>query len=453
MLNRIITNISWKIGLLLIAASTQAATVSEMSSEPFGEFNGTEYQRVTGRFEGTTSMGDFAVPFEVVGPVDLARNARTVLFEAPHWSFAPLGRDLILGRNLIFNRGISYAAVGFGVDGGNILDPAMPNLQIADMPVADPGDVRFSGPTDVEIIVQFIEALCLDPHQFGQDAAERVYAYGVSRSADALMAVQQTVTGSSSADIFDLTLLHNPSWEIEIELPVPPPGGNFDALGGPFVAPVDVGRVMFLQAEGDHVAFNSEVFRSVANLDNYRIYEVAGAAHLPTVPALANMEAGDNPLDHWAVMRALFVAGHDWMRSGTEPPANALLESAPAGEIDPVYDFETGIARDADGNALGGIRLPDLVAGRRLFIASDPETITLEIPFLAPLTGSQNDLECTPRPDGSERFDVPRVYDWQVTLQTIELVRQGFLLQGDAVPLMFDAVDSAVGRDERCSEN
>lgn len=436
------------IALLLAPLSGLAASFSELSSEPFGVFAGTEFVRHTGRFEGTTSSGDYSVPFEVVAPAEPSAAPRPVLFEAPHWAVAPFGRDLIIGRNVIFNRGISYAAVGFGVDGGNILDPTLPDLQIAGSPVPAPGEVIFSGPTDGEIIVQFVEAMRAAPAEVGLGQISDVYAYGVSRSADILTAIQQTVTGTDSASLFDLTFLHSPAWEVEVE--APPPGGFFAGNGGEYVPPTDVGRVMFVLAEADQIVFRSEVFRAVAGLEGHRIYEVTGAAHTPTVPELGDVDVGDNPLDHYDVMRAIFVAGHRWMRDGDAPPADRLLEAAPEGQIDPVYEFETGIARDADGNALGGVRLPKLAAGLSLFIAADPSTSNFGIPPLAPLTGGQVDLECAPLPDGSERFRFRRDYDWQITRQVLELVETGFLLRGDGIPMIFEAVDSQIGRDQRC---
>ncbi|MDT8449453.1 MAG: hypothetical protein RQ847_04695 [Wenzhouxiangellaceae bacterium] len=142
-------------------------------------------------------MGEFSMPFEVVAPADPAEGTATVLFEAPHWGLAAIGRDLVLGRELIFGRGIGYAAVGFGVDGGNILDPTPPDLVIAGTPVSAPGVLRFSGPTDPEILVQFTEAIRVDPTITAlHGGIERLYAYGISRSADVLTEVQQVITST-----------------------------------------------------------------------------------------------------------------------------------------------------------------------------------------------------------------------------------------------------------------
>lgn len=433
-----------------LTTSPSSAVFTEYSSQPFGTFNNVEYVRHTGRFEGTTSLGDYSVPFEVVAPANPSEGSGAVLLEAPHWSFAPLGRDLILGRDLVFGRGISYASVGFGVDGANILDPTMDDLFIAGAPVPTPGLLKFSGPTDREILIQFTEALRADPQKHGLGVIDQFYAYGVSRSADILTSVQQAITETASAGLFDLALLHNPAWEIDIPFPVPPPGGNFQDLGGEFVPPTDVGNVMFVMAEGDQITFASEVFREVTDLPGQRIYEVAGAAHVPTVPALAGVETGDNPVDHYAVMRALFAAGDNWIRHDIEPPPDTLLESAPVDEIDLIYGYETGIARDANGNALGGIRLPDLAIGKGLFFASDPTTSTLGIPFLSPLSGSHVDLECVPLDNGSPRFRNHGDYVSRFSRQANRLVDQGFLLPADAEAMKERAAESDIGMPDSC---
>jgi hypothetical protein len=105
-------------------------------TEPFGVFNGLEYVRHRGRFEGVTSRGAFRVPFEIVAPVDPVAGARTLLIEPPHFAFGSVGRELTLGRAFLFNQGIRYAAVGFGLNGRNILEPLAGDVIIAGDPAA-----------------------------------------------------------------------------------------------------------------------------------------------------------------------------------------------------------------------------------------------------------------------------------------------------------------------------
>lgn len=426
------------------AARVQAATFLEATSTPFGTFNGVEYLRYTGRFQGVTSLGAYDVPFEIVAPADLSEGNGSVLFEPPHWFFPPVGRDFYIGRDLIFGRGISYASVGFGTDAFNILDPAVPAPVIAGSVIEDPGILKFAGTSDEEILIQFAEALRHDPVPLQiLRSVKRVYAYGVSRSADILVETQLAITGTESADIFDLTFLHNPSWEVTF--PVPGlPGGNFDLTGGEYTPPEDVGRVMILLAEGDLLAFDAEQFEQAINVPGYRVYEVSGAAHLPTI---------DNPLDHGAVLRSIFVAGDQWARYGIEPPVSVLIDAAPEGEIDPVYGVETGIARNFDGNALGGIRLPNHKVGLAWYVASDPATSTLGIPFLGPLTGSNVSLACVPRAGAAgdqPRFGDHGQYVSAFVHQANALVSQGYLLPKDAESMKEAAAESDIGNPMTC---
>lgn len=62
-------------------------------------------------FAGETSLGEFRVPHEIVAPADPGLGAATVLVEPPHWFHSPLGRDLIVGQEVIFSKGIRYASV------------------------------------------------------------------------------------------------------------------------------------------------------------------------------------------------------------------------------------------------------------------------------------------------------------------------------------------------------
>jgi hypothetical protein len=127
------------------------------------------------------------------------------------------------------------------------------------------------------------------------------------------------------------------------------------------------------------------------------------------------------------------------------------IERAPAGQIDPVYvseygkALETGVARDANGNALGGIRLPDLALGRGQYIAADPAS------YLGlGLLGAFHDLQCEPLPDGSPRFRDHASYASQFTQQVQALAAQGFLLPADAERLIAEATASNVGDPAAC---
>ncbi len=184
-------------------------------------------------------------------------------------------------------------------------------------------------------------------------------------------------------------------------------------------------------------------------LPNYRLYEVAGASHVPDIPFFEGVvagTAGTNPLDWTMRARRLFVRADQWITDGAEPPAGVTITDAPAGEIDAVYGKITGIARDANLNALGGIRLPEVALGRAQFkVAAKPAP---GLPFK--LIGAYFDLKCVPLPDGSVRFPTHGGYVSAFRDVSRDLVRNGYLLQADATALDTAAAQGEVGKPHTC---
>lgn len=89
--------------------------------------------------------------------------------------------------------------------------------------------------------------------------------------------------------------------------------------------------------------------------DSFRFWEVAGAPHVVAVaPAKEPREGGriDNPLTYRPVLSAAYGAVHRWLVDGTRPPSQPRIEFADDGTI----------VRDSYGNAIGGIRLPEMGA-------------------------------------------------------------------------------------------
>jgi hypothetical protein len=389
---------------------------------PFGRFGGLDYIRVTGRFVGTTAQGNFRVPYQIVAPADPARGSGTVLVEPPHFALGGAGLEDFLGPELVFGLGMSYASVGWATGSLNILDPTAT-------------DVLIGGATtgsDDEIVVQFIRSLTVEsPVADLLGNVTRTYGYGYSQTSFLMHRILRSPAGPG---LLDLTVLNATWWN----------GGGFP---GPYSPVAGVGRVVVVQSEGDIVIADAEVFRMAASEPDYRVYEVPGSSHIPWIPTLededlAPLIIGSNPIDWSTVARAAFVAGDAWVRGGVEPPANAFMASS-AG-IDPVYGFPTGIARDADGNALGGVRLPDLAVGTGQYVAAD-----LTAP-IGPVLGSFVDLTCTALADGSVRFPTHGGYVEAVASVVDGLRAAGYLLQGDAVRMKTEAAAAATGKPEGC---
>jgi Alpha/beta hydrolase domain len=408
--------------------ASPSASLVPTAAEPYGTFNGVAFVRHTGIFEGETSRGAFRAPFDIIAPEDPAAGNRTVLVEPPHFLLGTAGRDLTLTPELVFGQGSSYAAVGFGTNGLNILDPGVSGLVVAGSPVVNPGAPDFSGAVDEEIIVQFVHALSSDPAATAiLGELERRYAYGISQTVEVLL---ETLYSPGGQGLFDLTLLNIGLWKP----PFPPL--DLQNLPEEFQPPSGVGRTIFVESEGDLLVSRAEEFRQAADNPSHRVYEVAGAAHV------AVAARPFNPLDHSLFARALLVAGDAWVRDGVLPPASTLLET----------DATGAIVRDADGNARGGVRLPDLVVGRGRYIASIP----IEFPpgsGLVGLLGLMIDLACAPEPGsttGEPRFRNHGDYVGAFTGVTNGLLETGFLLAPDAEAMKEQASQSSVGKPGTC---
>lgn len=439
-----------------VASAALAQVFIPLATNPAGEYGGITYQEHFGLFAGSTAKGGFVMPYQIFAPADPAEGNGIVLVEPPHFAYGPtLGRDVTIGRDTLFSRGFSHASVGFSELQFNILAP-IPGLLIAGEPAELCDPVSMPGCTavrDVEILKQFNEALTYDPHAvsvLGPLSAR--YAFGSSQSAEVLL---ELMYGLGLEGQFDLTLLHLTVWQPNFPTfptGVPEPG----VIPDDFV-PVDgVGHVIFVNAEGDQLIGQSEALRAAVGHPDYRLYEVAGAPHfssvyLPQGPGIEFL----NPLDAAPVTRAAFIAGHHWAAEGMTPPPNAVLAAAPPGQSDPVYDDPsfcggvTGIARDANGNAVGGVKLPEVFAGRGTYIACTDSPTVIGLPLL----GLFVDLACEPAPgsDNEEpRFRNHGNYVNTIARQAALLVRQGYLLAEDAERMVTAASESAIGKPASC---
>lgn len=407
-----------------------AGTVVENVTTPYGVLNGTEYVRHTGRLVGTSSNGPYRVPYDIIAPADPAHASGRIIVEPAHQSFPLAARDSFLGNEFLGSRGDAHALIGWSTLGKSILV------------VPRPPDVFLSAPivsgvqNDTGIIADFAHALREDPtaaQLLGE--IQWVYGFGYSRTASFMFRLLNSPTGLG---LFDLTLLQSPSFAtFPFPLPYSPPTG--------------IGNVIVLVAESDLINFGgTAAFRiDDERYPHYREYEVAGAPHIPDTAATRRVNpsiANTTPLDHSPVVRALMLAGDLWVTDGVPPPSSRTIETAPPGQVDPVYPSRgyTGIARDANLNALGGIRLPDLEVGRGQYIAVD-----LVAPFRF-LFGLWTDLRCTPKGDGAERFPNHGLYVSDFVDATTALVRDRFLLQNDAFDLIIGAVQSEVGKPHDC---
>jgi len=152
-------------------------------------------------------------------------------------------------------------------------------------------------------------------------------------------------------------------------------------IGVPGTAPIrddlDV-PVLIFQTENDLTLLGYSAARQ-DDSERIRVWEVAGTAHADTYtvavgmtdrgddPAVANLLVTTTPLpgviecpipinsgpQHW-VLKAAIAALHGWVRDGVAPPSAPRLEVAAGSPV--------SLVRDAMGNAVGGIRTPQVDA-------------------------------------------------------------------------------------------
>ena len=398
-----------------------AGMLIEDATAPFGKFGGVEYVVHTGRFVGSTSTGDYRVPYEIVAPSNPRRGNGTVIVEPSHFLAGTAARDLVLGPELLFGEGFTYAAVGWSFFDNSILDPSATDVFID-------GGV---GGEDEEIIADFARALRAGPAIPDLGDVEAVYGFGYSQTSAAFLTVLYSPAGQGLLDFSLLTVL--------------PAAFLGPALPSPFSPPHLGGRMIVAQSEADLILWGGALVRGDDDLfPEYRSYEFAGMPHIPATTSAALFKGA--PQQDWRPFaRALFLAGHDWTTTAVEPPPSVAIDSSAPGEVDPVYGWPTGIARDETGNALGGVRPPDLELGRGRFVACD-----FAAPFPPPpgFIGAFTDLRCTD--DFRAAFRSHGRYVSAHRHEVNSLVRQRFLLKGDALDMHTNAARSEVGKPRSC---
>lgn len=226
--------------------------------------------------------------------------------------------------------------------------------------------------------------------------------------------------------------------------------------------------------------------------DNVRLYFFASAQHFPLFPRRIKTSLGErlpkgpcqqeqNPAFRGPVMRALLVALDEWVRKGALPPENQVptrqggtLVSAkesvatfPAipglthiGRLNPTFVLNTSLPApsaqgqytslvpktDADGNDLGGIRLPDIAAPLGTHTgwavrADVPGEMCGNLGQFIPFAETQAEREAAgdPRLSLAERYPRKEDYIAQVARAVRALQAQRLLLAEDALAYLADA--------------
>ena len=186
---------------------------------------------------------------------------------------------------------------------------------------------------------------------------------------------------------------------------------------------------------------------------NVRVYDVAGASHVlrPRAPATCTLSQGK--LDWSPVARATLLRLVEWVASNKTPPASVLmpLEPAAADALKAPAVYPAAVIqvpqRDADGNALGGIRLPDLVApmGTHGPLNHPPAREGMLIGAYRPFAATKQQREAAgdARASLAERYRDRDDYVSRIRASARQLVSEGFLLPEDAIVIIQAAASNA----------
>ena len=212
--------------------------------------------------------------------------------------------------------------------------------------------------------------------------------------------------------------------------------------------------------------------------DNVRAYLFAGTQHSPgQFPPRkgAAQQQADNPVQYWWPMRALLVSMTQWVTSGTLPPPSQHPEFKAEGSTivkgsDVKFPAIPGVQSprivvpgrdgghalpllvsqvDADGNELGGIRLPDVSVPlatytgwnfRSAAVGGSQELVALagsSIPFAA--TKANRTASGDPRLSVEERYTSKDDYLRRVREAADKLVKGRYVLADDVNPIVAHA--------------
>jgi hypothetical protein len=240
------------------------------------------------------------------------------------------------------------------------------------------------------------------------------------------------------------------------------------------------GSLTLTDAAGRHVDLPPEV----------RAFMMAGHPHYTAAEAVANRtpmcQLPINPLQAGAPMRALMTALDAWVREGVEPPASrvptlrdgTLVEGASYGAIPglprltswtpaPLLDLSRNPPAvagsypilfprvDADGNAVGGLRLPVIEAPRATYTGWNPRAAGFGEGALCTNQGGVVPLAATraermaagdPRPSVEERYPDAAAYAGAVRAAAERLVAERLLLAEDAQAMVAAAEAGTLAR-------
>jgi hypothetical protein len=423
-------------------ASAEITKITVASTTDIGPFRGKAYREVQATMEGTAPGGAYSVPITLAYPQAAADHngfaivdvVNTITIGKEQWVLG--GRPLPLARthmgdDFLFGTGHVYV--------GTIWDKSA---------VEALGNGKIAALADGYTILRDAAGLARNPAKYlPTDAGAippsgKVVAYGYSQTGALLRSWyfdHRNTEGGQPA--FDGGLVAGA------------PGGCRDLATDEWKgcpgALSDGGKVISLLTETD-VEWGGGAERG--DSPDYRVIEIAGVSHIPSSAAnfRSNGMPQQNPVGFEPVFRAALVDLEEWL-NGRDPPANAIIELSDAAPRTFDGDPVQSAARDDDGNAKGGVRLPHMISvlkdgtkagaplGHYTGFAWDYEKSN----FFFTISGT-----FTPFPDDKLRALYPTrdAYVSLVSAAAKELVTQRYILAEDADAYIEAAKKTNIGQ-------
>ena len=360
-------------------ACAEITRVEVHDSGSMGTFGGREYTWVSAHMEGAVARDDgttgrYRVPITLnypdrdangIGLVDIVNTgAFTNFFDET----APLGRrdtgyraDGILSdfprregftylsvqwsRMATEQLGPDYGVIENGLDGWEIVKDAARLLRA---PQSVGGDLP-SGLPSVERVIGFGYS------QTGR-LLRQLVAGGQNREADGRLVFDGILAGGATTCL----VMNNDEAPREND-PGEPTYPTYNAQAPCALPFPEDGKFIYIMTQ-------TEIERALVDADrpivrqetpSYRQYELAGVAHIPAVAGRPLRSLGarrQNPVGFQPVYKAMLRHLVAWIDDGKELPPPLYIEGSLGA------DGKVHMALDADGNALGGVRLPHMAS-------------------------------------------------------------------------------------------
>ena len=281
---------------------------------------------------------------------------------------------------------------------------------------------------------------------------QQIIGTGVSQSAMRL--VPYINAFQPLAHLYDGFFVHSRGRSMP---PIQGTGVFSDQQMDPISVDVDVPVVLF-QTEGDMLAMDYAPARQ-PDTDRIRTWEVPGSAHVGRgSPLDATVAAGvrardtqlaagpgnpacqTNPFPSWQVADSAWDHLRSWVAGGAPAPTSPRIQFTHPATFAaiPSGDSNSLIARDEMGNALGGIRTPEIDAPVGSYYGTspcNPGTLGFLAGLYVPFDAATL----------AKLYPTHEAYVAKVTASANQAVADGFMLQEDAQILINEANASSIG--------